>query len=38
MDLKQKYREAALSKELLVVEKREKKMEQVALKAKPAAW
>ena len=38
MDLNQKRREAALSKELLAVEKQEKKMEQAALKAKPAAW
>lgn len=38
MDLKQKRRDAALAKELLAVEKLEKKMEQAALKAKPAAW
>lgn len=38
MDLKQKRRDAALTKELLAVEKQEKKMEQAALKAKPAAW
>ena len=38
MNLNQKRREAALTKELLAVEKQEKKMEQVALKAKPAAW
>lgn len=38
MDLNQKRREAALSKELLAVERQEKKMEQAALKAKPAAW
>ena len=38
MDLKQKRRDAALAKELLAVEKQEKKMEQAALKAKPAAW
>lgn len=38
MNLNQKRREAALSKELLVVEKQEKKMEQDALKAKPATW
>jgi len=36
--LKQKHREAALYKELLAVEKQEKKMEQAALKAKPAPW
>lgn len=38
MDIKQKCRNAALSKELLTVDKQEKKMEQAALKAKPAAW
>lgn len=38
MNLNQKRREAALSKELLAVEKQEKKMEQAAQKAKPAAW
>lgn len=38
MNLNQKRREAALTKELLAVQKQEKKMEQVALKAKPAAW
>ena len=38
MNLNQKRREAALSKELLAVEKQEKKMQQTALKAKPAAW
>ena len=38
MNLNQKRREAVLSKELLAVEKQEKKMEQAALKAKPAAW
>lgn len=38
MDLKQKRRDAALAKELLAVEKQEKKMEQTALKAKPATW
>ena len=37
-DLKQKRRDAALAKELLAVEKQEKKMEQAALKAKPATW
>ena len=35
---KQKRREAALTKERLEVEKQEQKMEQAALKAKPAAW
>lgn len=38
MNLNQKRREAALAKELLVVEKQKKKMEQAALKAKPATW
>ena len=38
MDQKQKRRDAALAKELLAVEKQEKKIEQTALKAKPAAW
>lgn len=38
MNLNQKRREAALSKELLAVEKQEKKMQQTALKAKPAVW
>lgn len=38
MNLSQKRREAALGKELLAVEKQEKKMEQAALKAKPATW
>jgi len=38
MNLNQKRRDAALAKELLAVEKLEKKMEQAALKAKPAAW
>lgn len=38
MDLKQKCREAALDKELLAVEKQEKKIEQAALKAKPVVW
>ena len=37
-DMKQKRRDAALAKELLAVEKQEKKMQQAALKAKPAAW
>lgn len=36
MDLKR--RNAALNKEMLAVEKQEKKMQQAALKAKPAAW
>lgn len=38
MNLSQKRREAALSKELLAVEKQEKKMQQSALKARPVAW
>lgn len=38
MNMNQKRRDAALEKELLAVEKQEKKMEQVALKAKPATW
>lgn len=38
MTLNQKRREAAMSKELLAVEKQEKKMQQAALKAKPAVW
>lgn len=37
-NLKQKRRDAALAKELLAVDKQEKKMEQAALKAKPAPW
>ena len=36
MNLNQKRREAALTKELLTVEKQEKKMQQAVLKAKPA--
>ena len=36
MDLKR--RNAALNKDLLAVEKQEKKMQRSALKAKPAAW
>ena len=31
-------RDSALNKELLAVEKQEQKMEQAALKARPAAW
>ena len=38
MNQNQKRREAALSKELLAAERQEKKMQQTALKAKPAAW
>lgn len=38
MNLNQKRRDAALAKELQAVEKREKKIEQAALKAKPAQW
>ncbi len=38
MNQNQKRREAALTKELLAAEKQEKKMEQAALKAKPAPW
>ena len=38
MKLKQKRREAALRKELLAVEKQEKKIQQAALKARSAAW
>ena len=38
MNLNQKRRDTALAKELLAVEKQEKKMQQAALKAKPAAW
>lgn len=38
MNRNQKRRDAALEKELLAVEKQEKKMQQAALKAKPAAW
>lgn len=38
MNLNQKRRDAALNKELLAVEKQEKKMEQAAGKVKPAAW
>lgn len=38
MSLNQKRRDTALAKELLAVEKQEKKMEQTALKAKPAVW
>lgn len=38
MNQNQKRREAALTKELLAAEKQEKKMEQAALKAKPALW
>lgn len=38
MNLKHNRREAALSKELLAVEKQEMKMEQATLKAKPATW
>ena len=38
MNLNQKRRDAALAKELLAVEKQEKKMEQAALKARPAPW
>lgn len=38
MQINQKRRDAVLNKELLAVEKQEKKMQQNALKAKPAAW
>lgn len=38
MNLNQKRRDTALAKELLAVEKQEKKMERSALEAKPAAW
>lgn len=38
MNLNQKRRNAALNKELLAIEKQEKRTEQAALKAKPAAW
>lgn len=38
MDLKQKQRDAALSKELAAVAKLEKKMEHAVQKARPAAW
>lgn len=38
MNLHQKRRDAAVNKELLTVEKQEKRMEQAALKARPAAW
>lgn len=38
MNLNRKRRDTALNKELLAVEKQEKKLEQAALKAKPAAW
>lgn len=38
MNLHQKRRDAAVNKELLAVEKQEKRMENAALKAKPAAW
>lgn len=38
MNLNQKRRKAALTQELLAVEKQEKKMQRSALKAKPAAW
>ena len=31
-------RDKAISKELLAIEKQEKKLEQSALKARPAAW
>ena len=37
-NLNQKRRDAALNKELLAVEKQEKKMQRAAMKAKPAAW
>lgn len=36
--MNQKRREAALNKELQIVQKQERKLEQAALKAKPAAW
>ena len=38
MNQKQKRREAALNRELAVVEKQKKRMQQAALKAKSAAW
>ena len=38
MDIKQKNRESTLARELLSVERQEKKMEQATLKAKPAPW
>lgn len=38
INLNQKRRETAMKKELLAVEKQEMKMEQAALKAKPAPW
>lgn len=38
MNLNQKRREAALTKEMLAIEKQEKKMKQAVLKAKPAPW
>lgn len=38
MKLNQKHRDAAVNKELLSVEKQEKRMEQAALKSKPAVW
>ena len=38
MDRNQKRRETALNKELLTVEKQEARLEQSALKAKPALW
>ena len=36
--MNQKRREAALNKELQIVQKQERKLEQAAQKAKPAAW
>lgn len=36
--MNEKRREAALNKELLAVEKQEKKLQQTALKARPAVW
>jgi len=38
MNLHQNRRDAAVNKELLTVEKQEKRMEQAALKARPAVW
>ena len=38
INLNPKRRETVVKKELLTVEKQEKKMEQAALRAKPAAW
>lgn len=38
MNLKNKRRDTALQKELLAVEKQEKRLEQAAWKAKPAGW